>query len=209
MPDTLTQVQFYFNPTVLANEDYFYLTVWESLEPEVILYEELVQVSPPDDPSGFISFDLNEMIVVSNDVYVGFTQTTDNNLNVGFDLSFAPSESLFYDAGNGWNPSVYEGALMIRPVFGNYSGDIEAPVFSNEKEVQIYPNPLKSGNLNVAVADGQNYSIHIYNLLGKLVYSTQFQEQLNLDFLQEGVYLLRFENQVNGEIKSQKLIITK
>lgn len=209
MPDTLTQVQFYFNPTVLDNEDYFYLTVWESIEPEVILYEELVQVSPPDDASGFISFDLDEIIVVSNEVYVGFTQTTDKNLNVGFDLSFAASESLFYNAGNGWYPSVFEGALMIRPVFANYSGDTEAPVFSNEKEVQIYPNPLKSGNLNVAVADGQNYSIHIYNLLGKLVYSTQFQEQLNLDFLQEGVYLLRFENQANGEVKSQKLIITK
>ena len=207
--DTLTQVQFYFNPTVVDNEDYFYLTVWESIEPEVILYEELVQVSSPDDASGFISFDLDEMIVVSNEFYVGFTQTTDKNLNVGFDLSFATSESLFYNAGNGWYPSVFEGALMIRPVFANYSGDTEAPVLSDEKGVQIYPNPLKSGNLTVAVADDQNYSIHIYNLLGKLVYSTQFQEQLNLDFLQEGVYLLRFENQANGEVKSQKLIITK
>lgn len=209
MPDTLTQVQFYFNPTVFANEDYFYLTIWESIEPEVILYEELVQVSPPDDESGFISFDLNEVLVVSNEVYVGFTQTMDKNLNVGFDLSFLASESLFYNSGSGWYPSIFEGALMIRPVFGNYSGDTEAPSATYEEGVQIYPNPLKTGNLNVAVADGQNYSIHIYSLLGKLVYSTQFKEQLNLDFLKEGVYLLRFKNQVSGEIKSQKLIITK
>ena len=207
--DTLTQVQFYFNPTVLGNEDYFYLTVWESLEPEVILYEELVQVSTADDPSGFVRFDLDELVLVSNEFFVGFTQTLDQNLNVGFDLSLSPSESLFYDAGNGWYPSVFEGALMIRPVFGNYTGDIELPIISNENGVSIYPNPLKLGNLNVFVADGQNYSIHIYSLLGKQVYSTQFKEQLNLDFLKEGVYLLFFENQVTKEVKSQKLIITK
>ena len=209
MPDTLTQVQMYFNPTVLGNEDYFYLTVWESLEPEVILYEELVQVSLSDDASGFISFDLDELIVVSNEFFVGFTQTSDANLNVGFDLSFSPQESLFYDAGDGWYPSIFEGSLMIRPVFANYKGDETLTVINDEDGVQIYPNPLKSGNLTVAVDDGRNYLIHIYSLLGKLVYSTQFQEQLNLDFLKEGVYLLRFENQISGEIKSQKLIITK
>jgi hypothetical protein len=207
--DTLTQVQIFFNQTVLGNEDYFYLTVWESLDPEVILYEELVQVSTASDPSGFIPFDLEEIVLVSNEFFVGFTQMSDENLNVGFDLSFSPSESLFYDAGDGWYPTVFEGALMIRPVFGNYSGDTEAPVFSTEKEVQVYPNPLKSGNLNVFVADGQNYSIYIYNLLGKQVYSTQFKEQLNLGFLKEGVYLLHFENQLTKEVKSQKLIITK
>jgi hypothetical protein len=209
MPDTLTQVQFYFNPTVLGNEDYFYLTVWESLEPEVILYEELVQVSTPADVSGFISFDLDELVIVSNTFFVGFTQTSDKNLNIGFDLSFSPQESLFYDAGNGWYPSVFEGSLMIRPVFAKYEGDIEPTIAIGEDEVRIYPNPLKSGDLNVTVADGQNYSVYIYSLLGKLVYSTQFQERLNLDFLQEGVYLLRFENQVSGEVKSQKLIINK
>jgi len=59
------------------------------------------------------------------------------------------------------------------------------------------------------VDNGQDFIIRVYSLLGKLVYETEFKEQISLDFLREGVYLLRFENQLNGEVKSQKLIISK
>jgi hypothetical protein len=209
MPDTLTQVQFYFNPTSLGNEDYFYLTVWESLDPEVILYEKLVQVSQSENESGFEHFDLNELVVVSNEFFVGFTQTTENNLNVGFDLSFSPPKSLFFDAGDGWNSSIFEGALMIRPVFSSSDLTVDLSSTIADNGLRIFPNPLKSGKLNIVVDNGSDYVIRVYSLLGKLVYSTEFQEQINLSFLKEGVYLLRFENQFNGEVKSQKLIINK
>jgi len=207
-PDTLTQVQIYFNPTVVGNEDNFYLTVWESIDPEVILYEKLVQALQSDNESGFISYDLNELVLVSNEFFVGFTQTTENNLNVGFDLSYSPKESLFFDAGDGWNQSIFEGSLMIRPVFTHSNIPINPPS-SLAQEVHIYPNPLTAGNLNIEIDNDQDYIAKIYNLLGKMIYSTQFQEQINLDFLTEGVYLLRFENQKSGEVKNQKLIIRK
>ncbi|MCD6091934.1 MAG: T9SS type A sorting domain-containing protein, partial [Bacteroidales bacterium] len=209
MSDTLTQVQFYFNPTIVENTDYFYLTVWESLDPEVILYEKLVQVSSSNSESGFVIFDLDDIVLVSNEFFVGFTQTTDNNLNVGFDLSYAPKESLFFDSGKGWNESIFKGALMIRPVFSNSNLSNDFPSAIAENEVRIFPNPLKSGNLNIEVNEGINYRIKVYSILGKLVYSAEFQEKLNLDFLKEGVYLMRFENKLNGDINSQKLIIRK
>ena len=209
MPDTLTQAKMYFNPTVLTNEDYFYLTVWESIEPEVVLYESLEKVSQADKAQGYKTYDINELIVVSNEFYVGFTQNSDNNLNVGFDLSSEPKESLFYNTGGAWASSVFEGALMIRPVFSNYKGAVELPVFPADGKVQIYPNPLKSGQLNILTENGKDFKIQIYTLIGKLVYATQFQEKLSLDFLPEGVYVLRFENQIDGQVSTQKLIISR
>ena len=187
-----------------------YLTVWESIEPEVILYEKLVQVNQVQSETGFYNYELEDIVVVSNDFFVGFTQTTTNNLNVGFDLSWTSTEnSLYYDAGSGWNPSIFQGALMIRPIFANSSISEEPIVNEVDEEVQIFPNPLISGNLNLAINNGQDYKLVIFNLLGKLVYETQFKNEINLDFLPEGVYLLRFENQLNGEVKSQKLIRRK
>jgi len=209
MSDTLTQVQMYFNPTIIGNEDYFYLTVWKSLDPEIVLYEELVQVSEADNELGFQLFDLNEYVIVSNDFFVGFTQVSESNLNVGFDLSYSPQESLFYNAGGAWDSSVFDGALMIRPVFSNASTINELPSASNKDEVQIYPNPLKTGMLKIIGDAGSDYLINVYTLVGKLVYSGQFQEQINLDFLQEGIYLMRFENKTDGHISSQKLIISR
>lgn len=207
--DTLTDVQFYFNPTQISNEDYFYLTVWESIEPEVILYEKLVQAKESESADGFVNYTVDDLVIVSNEFYVGFTQTADNNINIGFDLSYAPKESLFYDAGLGWTSSVFEGALMLRPVFANSNLEINPAQIEVKEEPQIYPNPLKSGSLNIIVENGPDYLIKVYSLLGKLVYSTHYQEQISLDFLKEGVYILRFENQMNGEVKSQKLIINK
>jgi hypothetical protein len=206
-PDTLTSVKFYFNPSRQANEDYFYLNVWQSLDPEVLLYQKLVKVEASTGQNGFIDYPLDEIVIVSNDFYVGFTQTTSDNLNIGFDLSFSPENSLLYNSGSGWYPSIYEGALMVRPVFSNSNLGNEVPISSAEKAVSIFPNPLKSGVLNVELENSTQYLIKIYSLLGKLVYSHPFQQQINLDFLKEGVYLLRFENQLNGEVKSKKLII--
>jgi len=208
-PDTLTQVQVYFNPVLTGNSDYFYLTVWESIDPEVVLYEKLVQASTADIEQGFATYDLDELVVVSNDFYVGFTQISNNNLNVGFDLSYAPQERLFYNVGDGWYSSIYSGALMIRPVFATVNPALIPLNPTVADELRVYPNPLQSGTLTVEIAEGENYRIQLYNLLGKLVYSTAYSQQLNLDFLSEGVYIIRFENQTDGSIKSEKLIISR
>lgn len=208
MPDTLTQVKMYFNPTIIGNTDYFYLTVWESLDPEVVLYEALVQVDMSQREAGFQTFDLDEIVLVSNDFYVGFTQISESNLNVGFDLSYAPKESLYFNAGNGWDSSIFDGSLMIRPVFS--TSTIEAPSpDSEDEEVLIYPNPLKSGSLKIDINNGTDYLIKVYSLVGKLIYSTKYNEEINLDFLRNGVYLLRFENQMDGKTRIQKLIISR
>ncbi|MBN1650718.1 MAG: T9SS type A sorting domain-containing protein [Bacteroidales bacterium] len=207
--DTLTQVQFYFNPTFIRNTDYFYLKVWESIDPEVILYEKLVQVTPSTSVNGFVTYTLDDLVLVSNSFFVGFTQTSDKNLNIGFDLSYAPEESLFFNAGNGWESSIFEGALMIRPVFAHSAFSENIPADDSANTLHIFPNPLKYGQLNIQIKDGINYAIHIYTLLGKLVYNSDYQEQINIDFLKEGLYILRLENKMNSDVKSQKLIIRK
>lgn len=205
MADTLTEIKMYFNPTLVKNEESFYLKVWKSLDPEVLLYESTEQVKQADVQEGFAEYPINKLIVVSNEFFVGFSQTTENNLNVGFDLSYSPKESLYYNAGIGWFKSIYQGSLMMRPVFSNYSLN-PIPTQQMQSEIQIFPNPLKSTNLTVLSESGQTYFIRIYNLVGKLVYSSNWQQQLNLDFLQRGVFVMQFENLQSGQIISQKLI---
>jgi hypothetical protein len=207
--DTLTSVQIYFNPTLLGNEDYFYLRIWTSLSPEILVYEKLVQVSRADTELGFCTYSLDRTIVLSNEFYVGFTQITESNLNIGFDLSFSPESSLFYNAGSGWENSVFKGALMIRPVFSD-GVQLENPTpTSNKSTVQISPNPLREGNLYLKVENGENYAIYVYNMLGKLVYSNLYLQQINFDFLENGLYLIRFEDMKSGENNIQKLIISR
>ena len=81
-------------------------------------------------------------------------------------------------------------------------------VFEN---IKIYPNPTK-GNITITNLKNEDlYSIHIYNVLGKLVKKTNlngeiFQTNINLTSLQKGIYLLHLTN-LNGYSKTQKLII--
>ena len=91
--------------------------------------------------------------------YVGWQQTTNDLLNIGFDKNKLANNYMFYNVGSGWNNSSYPGAWMIRPIVS------EDEVILTQDEIKkdnfiLYPNPAKQ-DLNIILVAINNI-ISIY-----------------------------------------------
>ena len=138
--DTLQSVQMYFNQTIgNANQKYFYLTVWndDNGQPGEILYEKSGKRPEFDDMLfKYYTYELEEELPVSGTIYIGWRQTTKDNLNVGFDINNNHTDKIFYNVSGTWYNSSFPGALMIRPILGQ------------DKEVYVGVNSIKKENNN-------------------------------------------------------------
>ncbi len=86
---------------------------------------------------------------------------------------------------------------------------------NNEKSVNIYPNPLKNGNLSIVMTGYENSNhveVKIINLMGQTVYQKNLNNQLYLNIntngmLRESVYFVSVES---GQSKvTRKLVVQK
>lgn len=212
--DNLEAVQFYFNRTL--NDDNvkpFYLTIWSSLDPEEIIYQS--EVFTPDFEelmNGFATYFLDEPLPVSGTIYVGWEQLGDGFLNIGYDANSQAGENIFYKVGNEWLPSIYQGALMIRPYFGQ-----PAPVSVNEPDTglvaDIFPNPLRSNLLHIRLNEPQipanEVRLEIFDLQGRRLLSQEYVRQLDVGHLSNGMYILRITHPQSRRIQSGRFIIAR
>jgi photosystem II stability/assembly factor-like uncharacterized protein len=79
------------------------------------------------------------------------------------------------------------------------------------KSLNVYPNPTQ-GNVNIELPDNfnGNYTIDVYSLSGSKVYSklvNKNDNQVNLESLNNGMYIIRLEN--DGNVYSQKIKVRK
>ena len=94
------------------------------------------------------------------------------------------------------------------PYFGKVS-IIEEPVpdpIGNSSQITMYPNPIENSELDIffILESDQTITFNVYNQLGQVVYSPQYNLSeggnaltFNLDFLRTGLYVLSSE--LNGE----------
>lgn len=216
IPDTLKSVQFFFNQTLnSANKQFFYLTVWNDNNgvPGTVIYEKGGHRPEFKGLNEFYNYELSIPVYVSGTFYVGWRQTTDDNLNVGFDLNTNHSNKIFYNVDGSWKPSQKKGALMIRPVLGSES---KPYVGINETLItttfNFFPNPVTSGFINIASNDEtittQDYTIEIINPLGKKVMTSAYVSTLNVQHLSNGLYFIRLTNTKNQTvIATHKLLV--
>ncbi len=252
--DTLTAVNIFFNKTLTgANEQYFSLAVWKDLNgrPGDLIWKE----SPDkplfgDDLYGFhtyyfdkcIKWDTSyfkqmlaepllkdsapDILPLLGKFYIGWVQTTDHNLNVGFDASNNAGSHIFYNTTGNWESTSYKGSLMIRPVFGTPLPKNAASKSANVDLFRIFPNPAKDGIIEIKFlkyvggllepqfADPNDEilsqtTMEIFNLLGQKVYSSPYQQQINLSYLNKGVYIVRIYNSTTGRSMTEKLLISR
>lgn len=216
--DTLRGVNIFFNQVYNdANVKPFYLMVWTSLEPEVAVYEELGYVpNYTDSLNEYRMYQLENPIVISGDFYVGVMQTTSDNLNIGFDRNTEigwntgsmSNDLLKYNINGTWHNSLYKGALMMRPVFGEkvpYGVGIETA--NLKTQVSVYPNPAND-LLNIESENIDNISIEIYDLSGRSILKEKSSKQVNISALSPGYYILNiYEN--SELLNKEKLIIIR
>jgi len=202
--DTLRAVQMYFNKSLnLTNDNYFYLSVWSNKngKPDKILLKQ-IGAHP-----GFEDFetDINkfrtyaieatgeEAVFVSDTFYIGWTQTTPDFLNIGYDMNRKTAKSIYYNISGEWKESAFDGALMMRPVFGTRL-QTETKPFTEGKNVllKMYPNP-PSQFINLEYIDNIDPTAHfitIRNNYGVIVFHSPLVSQIDIQNFKSGVYYL-------------------
>lgn len=219
--DTLGGVEMYFNETLNSPYfKYFYLLVWSSLSPENIIYKS--KRFRPEFEEGINSFHTyvidDTVLVLNGSFYVGWQQSTDDNLNVGFDRNTNSKNNTFFNVSGTWDPSVMDGSLMIRPMVGTNWQDKKIDTWKPATDFvcYVYPNPTNSGIINIGLPDNFNtpenrseITIEIYDCMGKKVFESGYTNIINVEFLSRGVYLIRFNNYHTNESALNKLVITR
>ncbi|MBI9069040.1 MAG: T9SS type A sorting domain-containing protein [Salinivirgaceae bacterium] len=211
--DTLLAVNFHFEETQDPLNTVFKLCVWayDDGKPGTLLrYQEDIEFI--DLKNGFVRIDLHDQIVLDGEFFIGWEQTSDTYLNIGFDYNNKNiSQELYYFAYNTWNASelISKGSLMMRPVFGDISTSIE----NNNKaqnSFSIYPNPT-NGKISIENINDEYHSgtVEVFNLLGKLVCVSRIEDNtIDLSTQDNGVYIVRISPE-NQKPENSRLILTK
>ena len=103
-----------------ADEAPFLVTVWNSVIPESIRFQNLSYSDPEYRPHGlnkFVEYPLDQPVYVPPTFFVGLVQTDVMFMNIGFDKNRDNSSKLFYDTDGFFAPTSQVGSLMLRPVF--------------------------------------------------------------------------------------------
>ena len=205
--DTLTAIDLYFNRTRNDENEfiYFYLCIWadDNGQPGELIYKDTQRRLPIfSELNQFVRYILEDEVVVEGKIYVGFEQTSNDYINLGFDRNHDASSNIYYLTSGHWQQSILKGALMMRPYFGHAAtigiNDIQPPLG------KIYPNPAQHF-IHVEVAE--NILVQFYNVQGQLLYQQQHPTQISLDEFQSGIYIVRFIDTDTYTSTTQKLII--
>lgn len=221
-PDTIGGVQMYFNQTYSTPYyKYFYITIWSSLNPETIIYQSKRKRPEFNDSiNAYCNYLIDDtLVLVSGTFYVGWQQTTEDNLNVGFDRNNDAKENIFYNVDGTWANSSFSGALMIRPLVGTAWQQSLAGVkeqADNNFDFIVYPNPANGDYVMISLPDDYNSSekrnnttIEIFNNLGQVVLHKPYSETLNISSLNNGIYFIRLSDTHTKMAGFNKLVITR
>jgi hypothetical protein len=221
--DTLRGVQVFFNQVQgNYNNRYFHIGVWNDNngKPGTLIYnlenqkpylDKLNQFStfifPPEEPIRLGVYNY----------YISITQTTFDNLNIGFDRNTNTKSRTFYSTDGTWNPSPFDGTLMIRPVFGKALSQTNAGFKSLPDKLEIFPNPPAGNDLiNLTLPSGASspqywkyMTTRVYDLSGRLMISAPFDKQLSISHLEPGFYIIDILDEAFTKHYTAKLLITK
>ena len=215
--DTLKSIKIHFSPSVNdASNDPFFLQIWDDSlgSPGSLIYTtddfdfpELYYPEYNSGLNGFFEYELPSLVPVSDTFYIGWKQTSSSRLNIGFDKNINRKLDIFYNLGSGFQNTIFDGALMMRPVFVSPMDNVVnyPELLSKEENISFYPNPADD---LVLISNKDVESIEIYDLNGRMVniLSMDHENSIMVKNLLNGIYLIKFKFK-NGEIKVEKLIV--
>ncbi|HNS18254.1 MAG TPA: hypothetical protein PKI34_10580 [Bacteroidales bacterium] len=201
-PDTLRAIQMYFNETRNgANIDPFYLGVWKDdngIPGELIYSQPVTSPVYTKELNRFHTYLLDSAVAIASTFYVGWIQTSDDNLNIGFDRRNQTQQKIFYNVTGEWIQSIQEGSLMMRPVLGKPLVEKNPGKVARElKTILISPNPVRSGEVTIDLPEEltekrttEDLTLQVQSLTGQIVYNGPYRDKLNIDAFSEGLYIL-------------------
>jgi hypothetical protein len=227
MADSLRGIYMYFNRAVNdvnANHK-FVVAVWSDAGgvPGELMYGEAGgRPVFKDSLNKYVAYKFTKPVYLSEGeiFYIGWLQTDEGFLNIGFDRNRNSKTNVFYNLGRVWEPSVFDGSLMMRPIF--CSSDARFPsdyVELNNDDItnknmlrpfKAYPNPAR-GIVYLEEDDNtplMSLKIELYALSGELV--KVFENVLgNIDVtnITQGIYLMKVWNTERKVREVKKIII--
>ena len=215
--DTLRGVQIYFNQSYNnTNDKYFKLCVWNEIngKPGNILHiQENIKPVFEDSLNKFTIYLFDTSLILENNFYVGWQKIFANSLNVGFDVNIKSNDKAFFNFSGNWQNSIYEGTIMIRPMFGKEvafpTSNKEKPI-SDKLEFSLYPNP--ASNFITIETDNNyfnQYRYVIFDIYGHTYSNKEFSEStIDISGLSSGIYFIRISN-TNGQTTTKKFVVIK
>lgn len=220
-PDSLYGMAVHFNRSVNDVSTLpFNLMVWKKIsltseEPILSIPSNAVYYNARN---GFYYVKFSQPIYVDNEIYIGWEQNQQFELNVGLDFNFkvdykyAPNPEMFYNVQGLWQSTDLPGALMMRPVVGKWIDPLPVGYTEFEKEklqVTCYPNP-NDGILFLSGLKPSSYTISIVDIMGREVLKQkEVLQQISLADLTDGLYMLHITDEKNATTTVQKIILQR
>ena len=129
-------------------------------------------------------------------------QTLDSELHIGYDLNNNNSENLYYNVNGFWEQSIYEGSLMLNPLFGSEIDLLNQK--ETEVEVKLYPNP-STGMIKIEGLD-KPFTYMVVNSIGKKVEWGLSINKIDLSMISDGVYFVLINSSEKTFIKKVILL---
>jgi len=193
VPDSIKTIRFYFNRSFRdASITYFNLTVWgnnDGIPGEILYSKESVKPEYEDSLNYFYEYKLDTAVLVDGIFYVGWEQTSEVFLNVGFDRNRVKNSRLLYRENGEWYFSQFQGALMVRPALSNRLLTA-LPNTLSEPDWFIYPNPATEFIRLHLSYPATTFRATIYSLHGQVLKSVVNQEIIDISTLHPGMYIL-------------------
>ncbi len=206
-PDTLRGVNMFFNRTLNdESQNYFYLTIWNNIsgKPGQIIYSKMGERPEYHGLNEFHYYNLDTAIFISDTFYIGWIQTTQDLLNIGFDLNNNNSAKVFYNIDGNWTNISYAGTPMMRPVFSNLPINHVSNNFIN-KQLYFYPNPASDF---ITVENYNNCIFQVIDITGRILLETKaINNKIDISKIPNGIYFIRTLDKYIQN--SSKLIINR
>ncbi len=220
-PDTLRAISMYFNKTRgNGSQQLFYLCVWNDNagKPGDTIYSDLRFPWYADNLNKFYTYHLDPPLRITGTFYVGWIQTTNDNLNIGFDRYNNSQNEIFYNTTGVWNNSAFTGSLMIRPIVGKPIPLVDGigDIHTRDLTFTLFPNPCSENKLYIQFPENaENFRLSetailtISDLIGRVRLTSRFTNEIDVSSLRSGLYFLELKNLSGVRIGMKKFIISR
>lgn len=223
VPDSLTAIRIFFNRS-FADENLvaFNLLVWaagssDTVPGEILYRQEGLEARAETGLNRFANYPLETPVLLpAGKFYIGIEQLSSTFMNIGFDQNSSLSGKLLYSYYDPllhawtWYPSLYKGALMMRPAFGAQGAlSNNRETLSGERKIRVYPNPVREGAFRLLLpegVDGKDLVVALFDMRGRMIWQKPYREYFSLERPVSGIYFLRLMDR-NKVLGFSKLVV--
>lgn len=201
-PDTLRGVAIYFPRTVPpSNYKDFSLIVYKNIAinggtDQIIYQQDLYLPDYQDSVNKFHVYQFDQPVPMDTGLYyIGVMQDAggfSDSLYIGLDVNRTNGNHRYFNVDGTWQPSLIQGALMVRPVLGApLPGNGIHDESAKNLDWSLFPNPANKVLNFSSTKKMKNASFQISDMLGRILLKGKLdnsQKSISVQNLTQGIY---------------------